>query len=40
MKLFELNVVGNSWAEVQSGFFGEDGIFDQVFKAIRNEGKR
>ena len=40
MKLFDLSVVGNSWAEVQSVFFAEDGIFDQVFKAIRNEGKR
>lgn len=40
MKLFDLNVVGNSWSEVQSVFFAEDGIFDQVFKTIRNEGKR
>jgi len=40
MKLFNLNVVGNSWSEVQSVFFAEDGIFDQVFKTLRNEGKR
>lgn len=39
MKLFDISLVGNSWTEVQSVFFGEDGVFDQVFKAIRNDGK-
>lgn len=40
MKLFDVDLVGNSWSSVQSAFFAEDGIFDQVFKTIRNEGQR
>ncbi len=39
IKLFEVGLLGRSWAELQSDFFGENGIFDQVFQAIRKDRK-
>lgn len=39
INFFEVGLLGKSWTELQSDFFGENGIFDQVFQAIRNDGK-
>ena len=39
MTFFDVSLVGKNWTDVQQGFFGEDGIFDQVFKRIRRDSK-